>query len=109
VGSRGWWVEGEFPQQFAGVFGDDAEVEFADEHQELCAGLGAADADVVESAVVPEGELTVGVDAGFADAEVLTDVDAAPGGDRAGQGRPSVGGGAAGRRRGAAGRCCTRR
>ena len=56
-------VEGEGAQQFAGVFGDDADVSLVDEHEDPGAGVTSADADVVESAVVPEGEFAVAVDA----------------------------------------------
>jgi hypothetical protein len=70
--------------EFAGVFGDDADVEFADEHQDVCACPVAADADVVQSAVVAQGEFAVAVDAVCADAEVFADVDALPGGDGSG-------------------------
>jgi hypothetical protein len=43
---------------------------------------------VVEPAVVAQGEFAVGVDAVAADAEVLADADALPGGDGAGPGVP---------------------
>jgi hypothetical protein len=46
-------VEGEFAQEFA-VFGDDADVQVSDEEQDVGAGVGAADADVVEAAVVAQ-------------------------------------------------------
>jgi hypothetical protein len=63
-------------------------------HEDSGAGVVAADADVVESAVVPEGEFAVAVDAVFADAEVLADQDALPGWDGAGSGCPGGVGGA---------------
>ena len=88
-------VEGEFADEFAGVFGDDADVELADEHQNFGAGSSAADADVVELAVVAQGEFAVVVDAVFADAEVFADHQAASGWDRSRSGCPSLGGGAA--------------
>ena len=54
-----------------------------------------ADTDVVQAAVVAQGEFAVAVDAVFADAEVFADVDALAGGDGAGAGGPGAGGGAA--------------
>src|SRR4051812_16574933 len=74
-------VEGEFADEFAGVFGDDADLEFADEHEDAGAGVVVADADVVQAAVVAQGEFAVAVDAVFADAEVVADLDAWPGWD----------------------------
>ena len=52
-------------EEFAGLGGDDADVEVVDEHQDGCVGVGSADADVVESTVVAEGDA-----AGFVDAVV---------------------------------------
>ncbi len=54
-----------------------------------------ADADVVESAVVAQGEFAVGVDAVFADPEVFADLDALAGGDGSWAGCPGGRGGAA--------------
>jgi hypothetical protein len=54
-------VEGEFAEQFAGGV-DDADVEVLDEEQDVGAGVGPADADVVELAVVAQGD-----DAGVVD------------------------------------------
>ncbi len=85
------WVEGEFADELAGVFGDDADVEFADEHEDAGAGPVVADADVVQAAVVPEGEFAVAVDAVLADAEVFADVCALPGRGGAGPGGPGCG------------------
>jgi len=56
-----------------------------DEHEDPGAGVTSADADVVESAVVPEGEFAVAVDAVGADAEVFADLDALAGWDGAGR------------------------
>ena len=66
-----------------------------DEHEDPGAGVTSADADVVESAVVPEGEFAVAVDAVGADAEVFADLDALAGWDGAGPGGPGAAGGAA--------------
>jgi hypothetical protein len=79
-------VEFEFADEFAGFFGDDADVELVDEHEDVDAGPAVADADVVEAAVVAEGEFAVAVDAVFADAEVFADLDALAGGKGAGAG-----------------------
>jgi hypothetical protein len=59
-------------------WGDDPDVQVAGEGEDFGAGPAAADADVVEPAVVPQGEFAVGVDAVAADAEVLADTDALP-------------------------------
>jgi hypothetical protein len=75
----------------AGVFGDDADVQFADEHEDSGAGVVAADADVVQAAVVAQGEFAVAVDAVFADAEVVADLDALPGRQGAWPGCPGGG------------------
>jgi hypothetical protein len=64
------WVEGEFSDEFAGVLGDDPDVEFSDEHEDAGACPAVSDADVVQSAVVAHGEFAVAVDAVFADSEV---------------------------------------
>jgi hypothetical protein len=60
-------VEGEVAELGA-VEGEDADVEAGDEHDDAPAGVGAADADVVEAAVVAEGEFAGVVDAVVADA-----------------------------------------
>ncbi len=63
-------VEGEVAEELAGGGGDDADVEVVDEHEDVGAGVGSADADVVESAVVAQGDRSGGVDAVVADAVV---------------------------------------
>src|SRR5690348_2912955 len=88
-------VEAEFADQFAVFLGDDPELKVAGEDEDLGAGPAASDADVVELAVVAQGELAVGVDGVAADAEVLADADAAAGGDGPGPGGPGSCGGAA--------------
>ena len=45
-------VEGEL----AGVGVDDADVQVLDQEQDACSGVGAADADVVELPLMPEGD-----------------------------------------------------
>ena len=57
-------------EEFAGGGVDDADVEVVDEHHDLVAGVGAADADVVHAAGASQGEGAVGVDAVVADAVV---------------------------------------
>jgi hypothetical protein len=64
-------VEGELADELAGGGVDDAYLEVVDEHQDAGSGVGPADADVVEAAVVAEGEFAVGVDAVGADAVVV--------------------------------------
>ena len=49
---------------------DDADLEVADEHHDLGSGEGSADADVVQSAVVAQGDRAVFVDAVVADPEL---------------------------------------
>ena len=63
-------VEGQLAQEFAGAGVDDADVQVLDEEQDAGSGVGAADADVVEPAVVAEGDESGGVDAIGADAVV---------------------------------------
>jgi hypothetical protein len=41
---------------------DDADVEAVDQHQDGGSGVGSSDADVVQAAVVAEGEFAVAVD-----------------------------------------------
>ena len=53
--------------EFAGRGVDDSDVEVLDEQQDAGAGVGSADADVVESAGVAQGEFSVLVDAVGAD------------------------------------------
>jgi len=68
--------------------GDDPDVQITGQDQNFGAGPAAADADVVEPAVVAQGEFAVGVDAVAADPEVFADADALPGGHGAGPGVP---------------------
>ena len=86
-------VEDEFADEFAAVFGDDPQVAVAGQDEHPGAGPGPADADVVESAGVADGELAVGVHPVPADAEVLADLDALSGGDGVGSGGPGGDGG----------------
>jgi hypothetical protein len=62
-------VELEFSEEFA-VVGEDPDVELVDQDQDVGAGVAAADADVVEPAVVAQGEHPAGVDLVVADAVV---------------------------------------
>jgi hypothetical protein len=55
-------------------------LEVVDEHQDAGSGVGPAGADVVEAAIVAEGELAVGVDAVGADAVVARRAGSAGGG-----------------------------
>jgi hypothetical protein len=92
---RAWWhpsglvvaggVEGQLAEEFAGVAVDDADVEVVDEHGDGGAGAAPPDADVVEAAVVPQGEGAVSVETVGADAAVWVD-------DRAGGGGLGAGG-----------------
>src|ERR1700749_3868279 len=61
-------VEDELAQELAGAGVDDADVQVLDEEQDAGSGVGPADADVVELAVVAEGDESGGVDAVGADA-----------------------------------------
>lgn len=61
-------VEGEGAEEFAGGGVDDADVAVVDEREDGGSGVGSSDADVVESAVVAEGDDAAGVDAVAADA-----------------------------------------
>jgi hypothetical protein len=61
-------VEVELADEFAGGCVDDADVEVVDKHHDRGASEGSADADVVESAVVAEGDFAGLVDAVVADA-----------------------------------------
>jgi hypothetical protein len=62
-------VELEFSQELA-VVGEDADVAILDQDQDVDAGVASADADVVEPAVVAQGEHAAGVDLVVADAVV---------------------------------------
>jgi hypothetical protein len=69
-------------------------VQVVDQDEHRCAGVAAVQADVVQPAVVPQGQLSVGVDLVVADPEVAADErDAADG--RFGPGRVGLGGGVA--------------
>ena len=63
-------VKGEVSEEFTGLGCDDSDVEVGDEQG--CGGVGvaAADADVVESAVVADGDGACFVDAVVSDSEV---------------------------------------
>ena len=73
-------VEGELAEQFAGGGVDDADVQVLDQEQDVGSGVGPADADVVEAAVVAEGDAAGGVDDVAADAVVGVGVAVAGGG-----------------------------
>jgi hypothetical protein len=45
-------IEGQGPQELAGIAGYDPDVEVGDQDENGCSGAPAADADVVEPAVV---------------------------------------------------------
>ena len=66
-------VEGELSEEFA-VLGEDADIEVGDEEQDPGSGVASADSDVVELAVVAEGDSSHLVDAVLA--EVLGDCHA---------------------------------
>ena len=74
--SAGLIVEGEVAEEFAGGGVDDPDVEVVDEGHDGCAGVSAADADVVEAAGAAEGDGAGGVDAVVADAMVGAGVGA---------------------------------
>ena len=63
-------VEGEFAEEFAGGGVDDADVEVLNEQDDVGSGVGSSDADVVEPAVVAQGDHAGVVDAVAADAVV---------------------------------------
>lgn len=67
-------VEGEGAQDFAGGGVDDADLEVGDEHDDGGSGVGSSDADVVELAVVAEGDFAGLVDAVVADSVVWVEV-----------------------------------
>jgi hypothetical protein len=69
-------------------------VEVFDEDQDRSAGVAAADADVVEAAVVAQCDFAAGVDRVMAD-PVVGGVEGDPGGDGLGSRRVGVGGGVA--------------
>ena len=72
-------VEGQCADQLAGVLVEDPDVQVVDQHQYAGAGVPAADAEVMQAAVVPQGEFAVAVDAVAADPEVFVDEDPLPG------------------------------
>ncbi len=63
-------VEGEVAEDFARGGVDDADVEVVDEEHDVGSGALFADADVVESAVVAQGDVACFADAVVADAVV---------------------------------------
>ncbi len=66
--------------------GEDADLEVGDEDQDWGAGVVSADSDVVELAVVAEGDSSHLVDAVLADSEVVGGVEAGAGGGSFGSG-----------------------
>lgn len=58
-------VEDQLAEEFAGCCVDDPDLEVLDEQDDAGSGVGSADADVVQSAVVPQRDR-----AGFVDAVV---------------------------------------
>jgi hypothetical protein len=56
-------VEDEFAEKFAGGGVYDADVEVVDEHEDVGSGVGSADADGVELALVAQGDFAGLVDA----------------------------------------------
>jgi hypothetical protein len=67
-------VEGELAQDLAGVTVDHPDVEVVDQQGDAGAGVRAADADVVHSAVVSQGDGAGLVDLVLADAALWVDV-----------------------------------
>ena len=63
-------VEDRFAQELAGAGVDDADVAVEDQEQDVGAGVGASDTDVVEPSVVAQGDDAAGVDAVAADPRV---------------------------------------
>jgi len=64
------WVEVEVSEDFAGRGGDDLDMPVVDQHDDGCLGVGSSDTDVVEFALVAEGEFSVSVDFVVTDAQV---------------------------------------
>ena len=58
-------------QEFAGLGGDDSDVEAVDEGDDDGVFVGSADADFVEVAFVADGDFAAGVDAVEADAGLV--------------------------------------
>jgi hypothetical protein len=50
------WVEDEFAEEVSGVAFDDADVEVVDEQGDGGCGEASAESDVVQAAVVPQGD-----------------------------------------------------
>ena len=75
---------------------DDADVQVVDEQRDRGAGKSGAEADVVQPAVVAEGDAAAGVDLVLPDPVVGGDDRA--GGDGFGSGRIRLGGGASAQR-----------
>ncbi len=70
-------VEGEVAEEFAGVVvDDDGDVAVGDEHHDRGVCVSASDADVVESSVVADGDLSELVDVVVADPVVGVGVGA---------------------------------
>jgi hypothetical protein len=64
-------VDGEFAEEFAGGGVDHPDVQVVDEHDHVGSGVGSSDTDVVEPAVVAQGDGAGVVDAVVADSGVL--------------------------------------
>ena len=86
-------IQGELADQFAGVLVGDADVQIADEQQHRGAAQVGADADVVEPAVVTDGDGPAGVD--LVGPEPVVGADDWPGRHRFGSGGIRLGWGAA--------------
>jgi hypothetical protein len=82
-------VEGEFAEEFA-VSGEDADVQVVDQDGDLGAGHSPAQPDVVQPAVVPDGDGAAVVDGVGADPVV--GLNLWPGRDGLGAGRVGLGG-----------------
>jgi hypothetical protein len=67
-------VEDEFADELSGGAFDDADVEVVDEQGDRGCGEASAEADVMESAVVPQGDGAAGVDPVVPDAPVRVEV-----------------------------------
>ncbi len=63
-------IESEVAEELAGGGVDDADVEVGEGQDDAGSGVGSADADVVEAAVVAQGDVAVVGDAVVADAEM---------------------------------------
>jgi hypothetical protein len=85
-------VEGELAEEFSGGGGHDADVAVLDQDEDGGSGVGPPDADLVEPAVVAQGDLAGGVDAVASEAVVGVVVAVAG----AGLGAGVVGGGGGG-------------